>query len=189
MSSNSLLHRRRLLALIGIAGAMSSGVAQANPAVSPQSNNANAGLSGLTPSEGGGSLVSDADHLQLSRLLIEFGWRVDNGQAQTIHELFMDDGEMMIGTVSTVGRDAIRAWGLAIDNRQNGIHHVVSNPRFISAGPDRALGTSTLTAYLKPEGNSSSTIPSAVGEDRDEFVRASGEWRFKSRRWVTLFSR
>jgi hypothetical protein len=37
--------------------------------------------------------------------------------------------------------------------------------------------------------NSSSTIPAAVGEDRDEFVRVSGEWRFKSRRWITLFSR
>jgi len=133
--------------------------------------------------------VSDADHLQLSRLLIEFGWRVDNGKAQTIHELFTDDGELTIGAVNTVGRDAIRAWGLAIDNRQNGIHHVVSNPRFISAGPNSAVGTSTLTAYLKPDGNSSSTLPAAVGEDRDEFVRVSGEWRFKSRRWITLFSR
>ena len=187
--SSRLLHRRRLLALIGIAGAMSTGVAQANPAVSPQSNNASAALSGLTPSEGGRSLVSDVDHLQLSRLLIEFGWRVDNGKAQTIHELFTDDGELTIGAVNAVGRDAIRAWGLAIDNRQNGIHHVVSNPRFISAGLDSARGTSTLTAYLKPDGNSSSTMPAAVGEDRDEFVRVSGEWRFKSRRWITLFSR
>jgi hypothetical protein len=65
----------------------------------------------------------------------------------------------------------------------------VSNPRFISAGLDSARGTSTLTAYLKPDGNSSSTMPAAVGEDRDEFVRVSGEWRFKSRRWITLFSR
>jgi hypothetical protein len=60
--SSRLLHRRRLLALIGIAGAMSTGIAQANPAVSPQSNNANAALSGLTPSGGGLSLVSDTDH-------------------------------------------------------------------------------------------------------------------------------
>jgi hypothetical protein len=69
----------------------------------------------------------------------------------------MDDGGLAIGAVNVVGRDAIRAWGLAIDNRQNGIHHVVSNPRFVSAGPDSALGTSTLTAYLKPDGNSSSS--------------------------------
>ena len=88
-----------------------------------------AALSGLTPSEGGRSLVSDVDHLQLSRLLIEFGWRVDNGKAQTIHELFTDDGELTIGAVNAVGRDAIRAWGLAIDNRQNGIHHVHAGNR------------------------------------------------------------
>jgi hypothetical protein len=189
MSSRSLLHRRRLLALVGIAGAMSTGVAQANPAVSSQSDDANAALSGLTRSEGGLSLMSDADHLQLSCLLIEFGWRVDNGTAKTIYKLFADDGELTIGAVNAVGRDAIRGWGLAVDNGQNSIHHVVSNPRFISAGPDSALGTSTLNAYLRPDGSSPSTIPAAVGEDRDQFVRNSGEWRFKSRRWITLFSR
>jgi hypothetical protein len=37
-----------------------------------------------------------------------------------------------------VGRDAIRAWGLGIDNRQNGIHHVVSNPRFVNVETEQA---------------------------------------------------
>jgi len=32
-------------------------------------------------------LVSEADHVQLSRLVTEHAWRADNGRAVTIHEL------------------------------------------------------------------------------------------------------
>jgi hypothetical protein len=34
--------------------------------------------------------VTDADYLQLSRLVIEAAWRVDVGRADTPHELFVD---------------------------------------------------------------------------------------------------
>jgi len=32
-------------------------------------------------------LVSETDHVQLSRLVTEHAWRADNGRADTIHEL------------------------------------------------------------------------------------------------------
>jgi len=40
----------------------------------------------------GKQLVSDADHVELERLVTEAVWRVDEGRADTLHELFTDDG-------------------------------------------------------------------------------------------------
>ena len=41
-------------------------------------------------------LVSETDHVQLSRLVTEHAWRVDNGRADTIHELYVNDGELTL---------------------------------------------------------------------------------------------
>ena len=41
-------------------------------------------------------LVSEADHVELSRLVTEHAWRVDNGRADTVHELYADDGELTL---------------------------------------------------------------------------------------------
>jgi hypothetical protein len=38
----------------------------------------------------GQQLVSDTDHVELSRLVTEHTWRADNGRADTIHELYVD---------------------------------------------------------------------------------------------------
>lgn len=40
--------------------------------------------------------VSETDYVQLSRLVTEHAWRVDNGRAHTIHELYVDDGELTL---------------------------------------------------------------------------------------------
>ena len=41
-------------------------------------------------------LVGEIDHVQLSRLVTEHAWRVDHGRADTIHELYVDDGELTL---------------------------------------------------------------------------------------------
>ena len=46
--------------------------------------------------------VSEMDHVQLSRLVIEHAWRIDNGHADTIHELFVDDGELTLTAETSV---------------------------------------------------------------------------------------
>lgn len=137
-----------------------------------------------------GEPVSDADHLQLSRLLVEIIWRLDNGHAKTVHELFVDDGALHASAEPIVGVEAMRAWGTEFDRSPPGIHHVMSNARFVAAGKDRAVGTSTLTAYMMPQdGSHPATVPLAVGVDHDEFVRTADGWRFSSRRWQPLFMR
>lgn len=133
-------------------------------------------------------LVSDSDHVQLTRLIEDYVWRVDNGMASTIHELFVEDGIMDTGQ-RLDGRAEILAWGEGLDAMNLGIRHVLTNPRFVMTGPDRASGTSTLTAYLMPEDGVSPTLPYAVGQDVDEFVRTPDGWRFASRHWELFFGR
>ena len=56
-------------------------------------------------------LVSDADHVSLSRLVVELSWRIDHGQADRVWELFVADGVLDTSGTPLVGHDAIREWG------------------------------------------------------------------------------
>jgi hypothetical protein len=58
--------------------------------------------------------VSETDYVQLSRLVTEHAWRVDNGRADTIHERYVDDGELTLLPGPLRGRDALREWGRQI---------------------------------------------------------------------------
>lgn len=133
-------------------------------------------------------LVSDADHVQLTRLVEEFVYNVDNGTAVNIHRLFVEDG-VLDTDQRAEGREAIRAWGESLDGMDLGIRHVLKNPRFVMTGPDTASGTSTLTAYLMTEDGAAATVPFAVGQDIDEFLRTEDGWRFVSRHWESFFRR
>lgn len=136
-------------------------------------------------------LVSDADHLQLTRLVTEISWRIDHDEAATVHELFAEDGTLEIGESTLSGHDEIGDWGrrLAQENPYAGIRHVCTNMRFVADGEDRAVGTSILTAYLDQGQAGAATLPFVVGEDNDRFVRTEAGWRFASRSWVPLFER
>lgn len=140
-------------------------------------------------------LVTQADHAELCRLVTESAWRVDLRQAGTLHELFVDDGELEVGDTYR-GRAQIQAWGRQIDaaNAYPGIRHVTSNQRFIatqadSSGHDTATGTTVLTVYMKNGDGRNTSVPWVVGEDHDRFVRTTNGWRFTYRSWSQLFQR
>jgi hypothetical protein len=140
-------------------------------------------------------LVSDADHLSLSRLVVESAWRVDLGRADTVHELFVDDGELDVGQICR-GREAIRGWGRAIEEAKlyPGIRHLASNMRFVATatdteGRDTAEGITVLTVFLNDADGRATSTPWVVGEDHDRFVRTDAGWRFTRRSWVQLFAR
>lgn len=136
--------------------------------------------------------VSEADYVQLSRLVIEHGWRTDHGRADTVHELYRDDGELTLPPGPIRGRDALREWGRQIvDNTPwKTIRHVCGNMRFVYDGDDNtAIGTTVLTVFMLAGEQASTTVPFSVGEDHDKFVRTEQGWRFVSRRWVELFAR
>jgi SnoaL-like domain len=134
--------------------------------------------------------VSEGDYLELSRLVIEHAWRTDNGRADTLHELWADDGELDLGSTVLGGRQAIADWGRQLVESPPWvtIHHVCGNMRFVMDGPDAAVGSTILIVFMDTNGTKSS-IPFNVGEDHDRFVRTEQGWRFASRRWVELYHR
>ena len=137
----------------------------------------------------GQQLVSDADHVELQRLVTEAAWRVDEGRSETLGDLFAEDGVLVLGNRELSGRDAITAWGreLEASHTFKCIRHVAGNMRFARIGEDEAEGITILTVFMDDEAHSS--IPWSVGEDHDRFARTPDGWRFKSRRWVELFAR
>ena len=137
------------------------------------------------------SPVSEADYVQLSRLVIEHAWRVDHGLADTVHELYVDDGELVVPPTPVRGRQALLEWGRRIVEAPSWriIRHVCGNMRFMADGPNASEGTTLLTVYMVAGVGHAGTLPWSVGEDHDRFVRTEQGWRLLSRRWVELFTR
>lgn len=133
-------------------------------------------------------LVSDADHLSLSRLVAEISWRIDHGQADLVWELFVADGVLDTGGTPLVGHDAIRNWGQARVASTVRTRHICSGMRFIDRGDVRATGSTLLAVFMHDGEGRGAAVPAVVGEDTDEFVRTGAGWRFVSRTFETLFA-
>ena len=145
----------------------------------------------MNASEPGDGTLSAVDQVELARLVTELTWRIDHGKADTAHELFADQGELILGPESIFkGVGQIRQWGrhLIEDDPYPGIRHVCTNMRFVADGDGAAIGTTLVTAYVRREDGPAATVPFAIGEDHDRFVRTEQGWRFLSRRWELLFS-
>ena len=160
------------------------------------------GISSDTVITGAEQLVSESDYIQLSCLVIEAVRRIDSGHADTYHELFTEDGELIIpatidnGKVvvpETIlrGHNAIYEWGRSLIEAHpfGTIRHVCGNMRFVSVGPNEAEGITVLTVFMNPGTGVGTTLPWNVGEDHDRFVRTEHGWRLAARRWVSLFAR
>jgi len=117
-------------------------------------------------------LVSEADYVELSRLVIEHGWRTDHGRADTVHELYVDEGELTIGPTPLRGHDSILEWGrqLVENPPWRSIRHVCGNMRFVYDGDNAALGTTVLTVFMVAGEQPATTAPFNVGEDHDRFA-------------------
>jgi SnoaL-like domain len=116
---------------------------------------------------------------------------VDNGRADTVHELYIDDGELIVPPTPLRGRQALFEWGRQLVEAPpwRSIRHVCGNMRFVADGANAAEGATVLTVFMAPGNEAAATVPWSVGEDHDRFVRTENGWRFVSRRWVELFAR
>jgi hypothetical protein len=132
-------------------------------------------------------LVSEADHLALSRLVEEISWRIDHGRADSVWELFVPDGVLATSGTPLIGHDAIHAWGRARAASAARTRHIISGMRFTDGGDGRATGSTLLTVFIHEGDGRGPAIPSVVGEDTDEFVRTDAGWRFASRTFEVLF--
>ncbi len=135
--------------------------------------------------------VSEADHVQRSRLVTAHAWRVDNGRADTLHALYRDDGERIVGPTPLRGRQAIDAWGRQRVEAPpwSCMRHVCGNMRCVADGANAAEGTTVLTVLMVAGSGAATTLPGMVGEDHDRCVRTEHRWRLVSRRGVALCAR
>ena len=105
-------------------------------------------------------LVGEADHLWLTRLVTEHAWRVDQCRADTMHELYVDDGVLDVGT-SLRGRQAILESGRRLVEAPpwRSIRHVCGNMHFIADGANAAEGATILTVFMVAGPGPAITLP------------------------------
>jgi SnoaL-like domain len=131
--------------------------------------------------------LTDADLLELTRLVTELAWRIDHRLSDTAADLFVADGEMILGSAAMHGRGEIEAWGRQRADSDYTTRHVCTNMRFEASG-DAAAGTTVVTVYRHTGEGEGDTRALTVGEFADKFVRTPDGWRFRSRRIERLFS-
>ena len=136
-------------------------------------------------------LVDESDHVALTRLALEVAWRVDNGEAESIANLFTADGSIATLGEPSIGHDAIRAWGRMMDTDSPipGVRHVLTNFRFVTDGDNTAVGTMYITAYLDGAREAQETLPFAMGRGTDHYRRTEAGWKVASRVFEPYFLR
>ena len=125
--------------------------------------------------------LSAEDRQELNDLIIEFAWRVDHGQADTVHELVTDDIEMRLSQATMLGREAVTAWGRKRSTVERTTSHVMSNVRFYGLTSDRVESDSLAIIFRHSGSGMGAARPWAVTEYQDVFVRSDGRWKFSRR--------
>ena len=119
--------------------------------------------------------------LEILSLTHEHAWRLDHGVADTLHELYAADGQLLqLPPRDLVGREAIRAWGAERVKLSRVSRHVETNHRVFWDG-DRLKGTLYATVYRCDSEPATDTQPFMVGDYEDEYVLEEGRWRILQR--------
>lgn len=126
------------------------------------------------------------DRLAIADLLTEFGWRVDHGKADTVAELFMEDGFISTPRFELRGRDAIdkhfraRAGG---DERIT--RHVWTNLKLTRMDKQKVKAETIVQTYVAHGNTPDAARELVVGDSIDIVERdTDGHWRFAERRLV-----
>lgn len=128
--------------------------------------------------------VSADSRAAIEDLLSAFAHRVDNGQAATVHELFVDDGRIETPQFVLEGRAAIaERFGARARDTTRKTRHYWSNPRFSGNENTITVITNVMTAVATPDGR---TILMG-GSSTDVVIRHGNGWAFQSRRLDVVF--
>lgn len=128
--------------------------------------------------------MKDSDLLAIQRLLSDFAWHADVGDADLLSSLFTEDGALHVGGKELCGRRAI-----ADDSRQRFLtagrktRHVWSNLR-VESEEDGCVRTTAVQLTFEQVGEGGQTEV-RVNDMADVLQRSvDGKWRF-ARRTVT----
>lgn len=120
--------------------------------------------------------------LAIQALTAEHAWRLDHGAADTLHELYARDGELLnLPPRDLVGREAIRAWGAQRVLLPRVSRHVETNHRLHWDGTV-LRGTLYACVYRAATAqDTAQTAPFMVGDYEDEYVREGDAWLIRRR--------
>lgn len=128
-----------------------------------------------------GKTIDLETRLAIQALTAEHAYRLDHGQADTLHELYCLDGELLgLPPRDLIGQEALAAWGAERVKLARTSRHVETNHRLVW---DEGIlrGTVCATVYRSDTADTSNTAPFMIGDYEDEYVQEDGEWRFRRR--------
>jgi uncharacterized protein (TIGR02246 family) len=126
------------------------------------------------------------DRLAIADLLTEFGWRVDHGKADTVADLFVEDGSVSTPKFELQGRDAIdKHFSARARDDDRVTRHVWTNLKLTALDGHRIKAETAMQTYVC-HGNTPDAARELVVGDSIDIVEkdADGRWRFVERRLV-----
>jgi uncharacterized protein (TIGR02246 family) len=126
---------------------------------------------------------------EIEQLVSEYSYRLDNGFAEQLAELFTEDAIFENRDNPTLkGRAEIAAF-YAKRPKTRVTRHVSTNLRVVFLSPDRAIGNRVITYYMGNQGEPLLATPKGVGTYDEVYVRgADHRWRFHYRLGKSVFS-
>lgn len=119
--------------------------------------------------------------LEIQALTAEHAYRLDHGGADTLHELYTADGELLgLPPRDLVGRDAIAAWGAERVRLPRISRHVETNHR-LWWSEEGLRGTLYASVFRSETTEATETAPLMVGDYEDLYAEEDGQWRIRSR--------
>ncbi len=125
------------------------------------------------------SPIPPMTRLAIQDLLTEFAYRIDNGEAATVHELFVAEARLETPQFVLESRDEIcRHFTARAEDTSRKTRHYWSNPRFSGDDREVVVVSNTLTVISVP------AAPTVVmsGRSTDVFTPHGDGWAFSSRR-------
>lgn len=135
--------------------------------------------------------LSAEDRFAIEDLITEFGRRVDHGEAQSVAELFVEDGALVTPMFRLKGRQQI-AEHFARRNVSGDVvsRHQWSNLKLTPMEDGRVLAEMIVQTHLGKQTAPGPVQPDhmMVGDSIDVVARdEAGAWRFVERRLVVAF--
>jgi hypothetical protein len=131
---------------------------------------------------------------ECTRLMNEYGHRLDTGRGASVSELFTEDGVYVTPAAECRGRGDLREFFAKRDNLRDRVtHHVMTNATIEVDSADRATGRAVAIEFRSDDGSAGAirtdTRPAIVGNYEDVFVRTDEGWKFAERRVIVDFQR
>jgi hypothetical protein len=124
----------------------------------------------------------------LHDLAHEFAYLVDFGPAETIADLFAEDGWYAWGEKRSVGREAIReTYRQRAARGTRTARHLCTNLRISMVGDHEARGQSIWLIFAEDGPPPHPAVPLLVADVHDVYVRRDGRWLFQSRQLDDVF--